>query len=55
MKDKTKAVKQLGVKLDAALWKQMKMLALQEDKTATELMNKAMAEFIARHRGRGRF
>jgi hypothetical protein len=43
--------KQLGVKVDPALWKQMKILALSMDKTATELLHLAIAEYIERHKG----
>jgi len=45
--------KQIGVKLDMDLWRELRILALEEDRTAGELLEEAMREYLERHR-RGR-
>jgi len=42
--------KQIGVKIDPALWKELRMVALEQDRTATELLEEAIREYIDRHR-----
>lgn len=42
--------KQIGVKIDPALWKELRLLALKQDRTATELLEEAMKEYIKKHR-----
>ena len=41
--------KQIGVKLDSALWQEMKILALKKDKTAGEVLEEAIREYLAKH------
>jgi predicted transcriptional regulator len=41
--------KQIGVKLDSELWREMKILALRMDKTAGELLEEAIREYLASH------
>lgn len=41
--------KQLGVKIDSALWTQMKILALEQGRTAGELLEDAMREYQKKH------
>ncbi len=51
-KDKDKpARKQIGVKLNQDLWRELKILALQQDRTAGELLEDAMEEYLKRHKG----
>ena len=45
--------RQIGVKLDMDLWRELRILALEEDRTAGELLEEAMREYLERHR-RGR-
>ena len=47
--------KQVGAKIDAELWKQMRVLAIEQGTTATRLLNDAMREYIERHKGGGVF
>lgn len=44
--------KQIGAKIDADLWMQMRMLALMQGTTATKLLNEAMREYLDKHRSR---
>jgi hypothetical protein len=46
---RTISPKQIGVKIDPELWKEMRVLALQQDITATEALNRAMREYLERH------
>ena len=41
--------RQIGVKLDPELWREMKILALKKDKTAGELLEEAIREYLASH------
>jgi hypothetical protein len=41
--------RQIGVKLDPELWREMKILALRMDKTAGELLEEAIREYLASH------
>ncbi len=41
--------KQIGVKLDSNLWREMKILALKKDKTAGGLLEEAIRAFLAKH------
>ena len=41
--------KQIGVKLDSELWRDMKILALKMDKTAGALLEEAIREYLAKH------
>ena len=41
--------RQIGVKLDSELWREMKILALRMDKTAGELLEEAIREYLAKH------
>lgn len=50
-KQPEKEARQLGVKINPSLWKQMKLLAVAQDKTATELLEQAMVEYIEKHKG----
>ena len=45
--------KQIGVKLDVDLWRELRILALEKDRTAGDLLEEAMREYVARHK-RGR-
>ncbi len=47
--------KQVGAKIDAELWKQLRVLAIEQGTTATRLLNDAMREYISRHKGGGVF
>jgi len=49
-KDKTER-KQLGVKIDQDLWRELKILALRLGRTATELLEASMKEYLAKHGG----
>lgn len=50
------ATKQIGAKINARLWKEIRMIALETDRLATDLLNEAMQDFIKKHgKGRGRF
>jgi len=42
--------KQIGVKLDQDLWRRLKILALKQDRTAGELLEEAMGEYLNRHK-----
>ncbi len=44
--------RQLGVKIDPMLWKELRMLALQQDTTATDLLERAIKEYVTNHRVR---
>jgi len=46
--------KQLGILIDPDLWKEMRMVALRNDMTATDALHAAMEEYIARHSGETR-
>lgn len=43
--------KQIGVKLDVELWREVKALAIMQGTTGGELLEKAMREYLERHRG----
>jgi len=40
--------KQIGVKLDSSLWREMKILALKKDKTAGSLLEEAIKKYLAK-------
>jgi hypothetical protein len=42
--------RQIGVKLDMDVWRDLKILALEKDRTAGELLEEAMREYLAKHR-----
>lgn len=44
-----KKTKQLGIQIDVERWRRFRMLAIKQDRTATELMEEAMAEYLERH------
>ena len=44
--------RQIGVKLNSELWRQVRILALEQDRTAGELLEDAMREYLTK-RGRG--
>ena len=46
---KDKSTKQLGVKVDVERWKRFRILALKKERTATELLKQAMAEYLSNH------
>jgi predicted transcriptional regulator len=46
-----KTTKQLGVKVNIDLWREFRMLAIKQDRTATELLKEAMEEYLERHSG----
>lgn len=54
---KTKKAKvdrrQIGVKLDSELWRQVRILALEQDRTAGELLEDAMREYLEKQRNSG--
>lgn len=41
--------KQIGVKIDSALWTQMKILALKQGRSGGELLEDAIRLYIAKH------
>lgn len=41
--------KQIGAKIDPVLWQEMRVLALRTGRTATDLLNEAMREYLERH------
>jgi hypothetical protein len=41
--------RQIGIRLDMGLWRSIKMIALEQDRTATEVLEDAMREYIDRH------
>ena len=41
--------KQIGVKLDSALWTQMKILALKQGRTGGELLEDAIRLYLEKH------
>jgi hypothetical protein len=43
--------KQIGVKLDVDLWREIRVLALETDRTAGELLEEAMQEYLVKHKG----
>jgi hypothetical protein len=43
--------KQIGVKIDSALWLEMKLLALKEGRTGGELLERAIREYLKKHGG----
>jgi hypothetical protein len=43
--------KQIGVKLDVDLWREIRILALETDRTAGELLEEAMQEYLVKHKG----
>jgi predicted transcriptional regulator len=45
-----RARKQIGVKLDVDLWREIRVLAVETDRTAGELLEEAMREHLERHR-----
>lgn len=44
--------KQIGIKLDMGLWRDIKIVALEQDRTATEVVEDALTEYTERHRER---
>ncbi len=42
--------RQIGAKVSVELWKQMRMLALEQGRDATQLLDEAMAEYIKKHK-----
>ena len=42
--------RQIGVKLDSDLWRQVRILALEQDRTAGELLEEAMREYLERNK-----
>ena len=42
--------KQIGIKLDMGLWRDIKIVALEQDRTATGVVEDALREYTARHR-----
>ena len=45
---------QIGVRVNPTIWREIRLLAMQQDKTATELLNQAMEDFVKKHKkGRG--
>lgn len=50
---KASEARQVGVRLDPALWRELRILALQTDRSATEVLETAIAEFMARSRQSG--
>jgi predicted transcriptional regulator len=42
--------RQIGVKLNSDLWREMRVLALQRDRTAGELLEEAMREYLEKQR-----
>jgi hypothetical protein len=45
--------KQLGVLINSVLWTQIKILALQQGRNATEVLEDAMREYLQKHKGKG--
>ena len=41
--------KQIGVKIDTALWTQLKILALKQGKDGFEVLEEAIREYVERH------
>lgn len=41
--------KQIGIRLDMGLWKEIKMIALEQDRTATLVLEDAMRMYIKKH------
>ena len=41
--------RQIGIKLNMGLWKEIKMIALEQERTATEVLEDAMREYIKEH------
>ena len=52
-KPATTESKQIGAKIDATLWKELRKLAIEQDRTATQLLNEAMREYLAKHKSKG--
>ncbi|RZB34869.1 MAG: hypothetical protein SRB1_00637 [Desulfobacteraceae bacterium Eth-SRB1] len=48
--DKQPERKQIGVKIDSALWTRMKITALEQGRTAGELLEDAMREYLKKKR-----
>ena len=44
--------RQIGIKLDVAIWRDIKIVALEQDRTATEVVEDALREYTRRHRER---
>lgn len=42
--------KNIGVKVDEQIWRQFRALAISQGKTAGELLDELMAEYVARFR-----
>lgn len=47
---KAAVARQVGVRLDPALWRELRILALQTDRSAIEVLEAAIAEFMVRSR-----
>jgi len=45
--------RQLGVKIDVELWRQLRAFAVKRGINAFELLEQAIAEFLQKHRGEG--
>lgn len=43
--------KQIGFKIDQDLWHKLRVLALTQNRTATELLEESMKEYLAKHGG----
>ena len=48
-KKETKRV-QIGTKVDAYLWRELRMVAVQEQKNAYELLDEAIQDVIRKHK-----
>jgi len=42
--------KQIGVKINSDLWRELRKAALDQDRTATELLEEAIQDYIEKHR-----
>jgi len=42
--------KQIGVKLDVDLWREIRVLALETDHTAGEVLEEAMRDYLVKHK-----
>jgi predicted transcriptional regulator len=43
--------RQIGVRIDTAVWTQLKILALKQRKDAFEVLEQAIKEYLERHGG----
>ena len=44
--------RQLGARIDPVLFKQLKMLAVEQEKPVAELVEEAITDLLAKYRGR---